>query len=95
MYRSQKLLKAVRNSPCMNCGIEDGTVCAAHSNQLRDGKGKGLKANDYRIAALCSRCHFAVDQGSILNKDERKELWEQAHRATIGWLFDNGYLEVK
>ena len=39
MYRNQKLLEAVRAAPCMNCGVEDGTVCAAHSNQMRDGKG--------------------------------------------------------
>lgn len=89
MYRNQKLLEAVRASPCQHCGVIDGTVVAAHSNQLRDGKGRGLKAHDYRIAALCFKCHTELDQGSKLSKQERIEMWEEAHRATIGWLFEN------
>ena len=76
------------------CGVADGTVVAAHSNQLRDGKGRSLKASDYRIAALCFRCHAELDQGAKLTKAERIEMWESAHRATIGWLFENGKLTV-
>lgn len=92
IYRNKKLLEAVREAPCMNCGAQDGTVVAAHSNQLRDGKGRGIKAQDYRIAALCYRCHTEVDQGSKLSKEERLNLWEEAHRKTIGWLFENGHI---
>ncbi len=88
-YRDKKLLEAVREAPCMHCGVQDGTVVAAHSNQLRDGKGKAIKAHDYRIAALCFKCHYELDQGSRLNKSERVNMWEDAHRATIGWLFDH------
>lgn len=95
MYRNKKLLVAVRDAPCMNCGRQDGTVVAAHSNQLRDGKGKGIKAPDYRIAAMCGQCHYELDQGRSLSKTERVELWDEAHRKTIGWLFDEGYLLVK
>lgn len=93
MYRNDKLLKAVRDAPCMACGVRDGTVVAAHSNQLRDGKGRSIKAHDYRIAALCFRCHMELDQGSKLSKEERLEMWEAAHRATVGWLFDNDLLK--
>jgi Fe-S oxidoreductase len=95
MYRNKKLLESVRNAPCMNCGIENGTVVAAHSNQLRDGKGRGIKADDYRIAALCYSCHYQLDQGNRLSKDQRVELWENAHRKTIGWLFDSGIIVHK
>jgi len=95
MYRNKKLLEIVRESPCQHCGIQDGTVVAAHSNQLRDGKGRGLKSSDARIAALCYRCHSDIDQGRSLSKDQRVEVWESAHRATIGWLFENGHIEVK
>lgn len=88
-YRNTKVLTVVREAPCMHCGVQDGTVVAAHSNQLRDGKGKGIKAHDYRIAALCFKCHFDIDQGSKMSKQERFDLWEEAHRKTIGWLFEN------
>jgi len=95
MYRNQRLLEIVRNSPCQNCGTENGTVCAAHSNQLRDGKGRSLKAHDFRVAALCFRCHSNLDQGYQMSKEERTEFWEEAHRKTIAWLFENDHLVVK
>ena len=95
MYRNKKLLEIARLLPCQHCGIEDGTVVAAHSNQLRDGKGRGLKSSDVRIASLCFRCHAEIDQGSKLSKDARIEMWEQAHRATIGELFERGLVVVK
>lgn len=94
MYRSKKLLEIVRNSPCQICGCEDGTIVAAHSNQLRDGKGKGIKAHDYRIAALCYKCHMELDQGNTLTKQQKFYDWDEAHRKTIGWLFENDYLKV-
>ena len=94
MYRNKKLLEIVRESPCQHCGRQDGTVVAAHSNQLRDGKGRGIKAHDYRIAALCFTCHAELDQGNRLSKEERIKLWEEAHRKTIGWLFDLDHIRV-
>lgn len=94
MYRNKKLLEIVRGSPCQICGIQNGTVVAAHSNQLRDGKGRGIKAADYRIAALCYTCHSEIDQGSRMSKQERLNAWEEAHRATVGWLFELGHLSV-
>ena len=95
LYRNTRLLEAVRHSPCQHCGAQDGTIVAAHSNQLRDGKGKGIKAHDYRIAALCFRCHSELDQGKDLTKQERLNMWEEAHRKTIGWLFDNSILILR
>jgi len=94
-YRNKKLLEIARKLPCCHCGREDGTVVAAHSNQLRDGKGKSIKSSDFRIASLCFACHSELDQGKNLSKQERVEMWEEAHRKTIGLLFENGYLEVK
>jgi len=94
MYRSPKLLQAVRDCPCQHCGIQDSTIVAAHSNQMRDGKGRGLKAHDYRIAALCFKCHHEIDQGKDLSRAERLNIWEDAHRATIGWLFENDLIKV-
>jgi hypothetical protein len=33
-----------------------------------------------------------LDQGKKLTKEERVNLWEEAHRKTIGWLFENELL---
>ena len=95
IYRNRKLLDLADGAPCMNCGNRDGTVVMAHSNQMRDGKARNLKAPDYRVAALCSRCHYTLDDGPTLSRAERVELWEEAHRKTIGWLFESGHLIVK
>ena len=95
MYRNKKLLALARFAPCMHCGIEDGTIVAAHSNQLRDGKGRGLKSHDYRLAFLCGAHHSEIDQGYAMTKFERVQMWEDAHRKTIAWLFENGHVEVK
>ena len=79
----------------MSCGAQDGTVVAAHSNSLSDGKGKGIKAPDYKIAAMCFRCHYELDQGSKLTKQARRDMWLDAHIKTIAWLFENEKLSVK
>jgi hypothetical protein len=94
-YRNQKLLEAVRDLPCQHCGVQDGTVVAAHSNQLRDGKGRSIKAHDHRIAAMCFKCHFEIDQGAKMSRQERLNAWEEAHRRTVGLLFERGILTVR
>jgi hypothetical protein len=95
-YRCPALLRLAREAPyCFGClAYNRDTVVAAHSNQLRDGKGKSIKAHDYRIAFLCNGCHFEIDQGAKLSREERRERWESAHRLTIGWLFASGHLKV-
>jgi hypothetical protein len=54
-----------------------------------------LKAHDFRVAALCFQCHSKLDQGLSLSKAERVEMWEEAHRKTIGWLFENGLIDIR
>jgi hypothetical protein len=89
-YRNKKLLDLPRDPDavpfCLWCGAANyGQIVAAHSEQLRDGFGKGIKAHDYRIAYLCDECH----------RNQDKEMWEAAHRATIGFLFQSGFLKVE
>lgn len=96
IYRNKKLLDLAKFAPCCFgcCRVNDGTIIAAHSNQLRDGKGKGIKAHDFRVAYLCNQCHMEIDQGSRLSKSERIEMWEEAHRKTIEWWFLSGVIGV-
>ena len=94
MYRNDKLLKLARHSPCQICEIQDDTIVAAHSNQLRDGKGRGLKSSDAAIAFLCYKCHNEIDQGSNLSKQQRFYLWDEAHIKSIRWLIEKEYLIV-
>ena len=88
--RSKSLLKAARTLPCQHCGLDDGTVVAAHTN-WGGGKGRGIKASDNLIASLCFRCHFNLDQGATLSKHERQAMWQAAHEKTISALKAAGH----
>lgn len=96
MYRNKKLLDLANECEyCQSCSRHgNGTITAAHSNQLRDGKGRGIKAHDYRVAFLCFSCHAELDQGTRLSKEDRTAMWEEAHRRTISWLFENEKIKI-
>jgi hypothetical protein len=83
--RDKKRLQACRNLPCQHCGAEDGTVVSAHSNMSIHGKGRGIKASDEYVAALCFTCHANLDQGRM-SKQERTDIWHNAHIKTIALL---------
>jgi len=93
-YRNPKILRAAQYvENCFACGCPNtGNIVAAHSNQLRDGKGMGTKAHDFRVAFICSDCHTFVDSSKAA-KEEKEELWERAHRLTIAYLILNGILK--
>jgi hypothetical protein len=93
-YRNQKLLEIVRQLPCQLCGIEDGTVVAAHSNQQKHNKGTGIKAHDWAIAALCHTCHMKLDQGKHYDKDTRIALWNTAFEKTLHLLWTQGIIKL-
>ena len=64
-------------------------IQAAHTN-WGGGKGRGIKADDNLVAALCLKCHFEVDQGKDLTKDERQLMWYLAHNLTVAKLCEQG-----
>ncbi len=80
--RDKAHLKRVASLPCQLCGL-DGQTQAAHSNQAKHGKGRGLKASDEFTAALCQGCHSQIDQGKDLSKQARMDLWEFAFKNTL------------
>lgn len=77
------------------CRNADGTVVAAHSNLLEHGKGKGIKAHDGMAAWLCYRCHTRYDQGSDMERSERRDFILTAICRTYMELWDQGLIEVK
>lgn len=53
-------LDLCRNRACISCGQNDGTVVPAHRNE---GKGMGVKTDDFYAIPLCYKCHFWYDNG--------------------------------
>lgn len=88
--RSKALLTACREIPCQSCGMADGTVVAAHSNESRHGKGRSIKASDVYVASLCHKCHTDLDQGAHMTRAERAGMWDTAHRNTVKTLVKRG-----
>jgi len=81
--RSKRIMELYRTIPCQHCGAQDGTVCGAHSNQAKHGHGRGIKASDEYCASLCHQCHYTLDQGKGLTRDEKVSMWDRAHKKTM------------
>ncbi len=73
--RNPKRLAAIRKLPCIRCGNPNSQ--AAHSNSSRDGKGRGIKADDSKTVCLCHSCHHQFDTFQLGNRDESEKLFEQ------------------
>lgn len=99
IFRNNDLLAVVRRLNCVQCGIA-GRTQAAHSNQLRFGKGRGIKGSDAAIMALCAPdfgkpgCHAELDQGAHMTKQERYAFEYEHIALTLIALIEEGYLIV-
>lgn len=87
----KKLTQAANGAPCMNCGRQDGTVVAAHRNE---GKGTGFKVPDWQVAYLCHDCHYELDNGKDLDRDEKRALWDSAYIKTVNYWFRNNIVGI-
>lgn len=62
----------------------------AHSNNLRDGKGTGIKAHDYMHVAACRTCHLEYDSGAKYTKEEKRDFFEEGWKRTMITYFVQG-----
>jgi len=95
IYRNRKLLDLARDQACVSCGLQDGTIVAAHSNLMEHGKGKGLKAHDGMMAWLCYRCHSKYDQGSEMSREEKRDFILTAICLTYQKMWEQELIQVK
>lgn len=92
IYRNKKLLELCREIPyCTNCN-RYLPVCAAHRNE---GKGMGMKVSDALVASLCNECHFSLDNGKDLSKQDRRDLWNRAYINTMQYLIEHDMIGIK
>lgn len=93
-YRNPKLLALANGAPCSSCGARDDTVVAAHSDKLRHGKGRGLKAHDIP-AYLCYKCHqIAGGVTPGYTPEERYLIFLEAVYNTWLWLMREDKLHI-
>jgi hypothetical protein len=93
--RSEPYRRYVASQACFACGIE-GFSQAAHPNQAKYGKGRGIKASDAFCFPLCgphgasSGCHFQLDLSIDMTKAERDsiedEYIQRMQAIAAGWV---------
>lgn len=86
--------KLCRGQPCylLVPGIEShpiDTVVPCHSNSLSRGKGMGIKADDKYTVPGCFHCHYTLDQGRDLDKEQRRAIWESAYQRWAKYRMEN------
>ena len=98
--RVPALLRLARDQSCTNCGAEDGTIVAAHSNWSDHGKGMSIKAHDIYHAHLCVACHSWLDQGGKTDPTgqysvaSKREMFTRCMERTWLRLWQQGRLKV-
>lgn len=92
-----KLRKSAQHAPmCFACWRPNqcGNLVLAHDNWLEAGKGVGYKSHDIFGAIVCGECHDQIDgRAGHLPEDERRAMHNLAHRATLVWWVQEGYLK--
>lgn len=84
--KDKKWLAAVGSIDCcVRCGRYG--VQVAHRNQ---GKGMGMKVSDCLTAALCPQCHHEIDNGTSMDRDERRRVMDECIIKTIEILHSEG-----
>ncbi len=91
-YRNAELLAKVRELPCVHCGA--WPVQACHSNRLIHGKGKGIKASDAAIMALCATEHAQLDNGTKYGRQELETLTDAYICKTYAGLEMLGFVRI-
>jgi hypothetical protein len=72
-YENRAYLDIARSMPCVACGADDGTIVPAHSNLQEHGRGSHRRADDYAVMWLCARCHYELDYGTTMNREEKRD----------------------
>jgi ferredoxin len=86
-HRDAKLRALARGKPCMvnpdtlvhrTWNHDPATVVWGHSNLAEHGKGKSIRAHDCFGFLACHGCHALIDQGTRLQREERRLLQRTA-----------------
>lgn len=81
---------------CMGCGLQNPNgdlLCLAHSNQIKHGKGRGLKSLDIHGAILCHNCHDRVDgRTGKMNREQMQTKHSEAASMTRAWWYRRGFI---
>jgi len=72
--------------------VQKQETAGAHRNE---GKGMGIKVSDALVAPLCWGCHYILDQGKQLSREERRDFWNRSFINGMQYLIENKKLVIK
>ena len=95
-HRDRVWLDLAHKAPCFlklapTCGNYASSAC--HSDQLRHGRGVGVKSHPVFTVPGCPDCH-ALFTRKHLGRDGYDTLWRAAHEAWLPWAYDQGWIRV-
>lgn len=95
-YRNRQLLNLAYEFDCMLRfdGCTQGTGEPAHANWPIFGKGMGMKSHDCYFVPACRHCHQMLDQGSQMDREERRMAWLRAYADFHAILWKRGLIIV-
>lgn len=101
-YENRKLLDLCRGEPC-ELGITgciggtnpDHPSVPCHPNWQEHGKGVGMKTHDHLAVPGCPPCHWQLDFGTMLTTEQKKEVFEMAHRRWLSKLLSSGRIQIR
>ena len=73
------------------CNHDSTTVVWIHSDQLRHGKGTGIKAHDVFGAYGCAACHSWY--GGATGREEKRDAFQLAFERSLIILVKSGVLK--
>lgn len=80
VYRNKKWLDAVKSIEfCVLCR----RYCQTQPAHRNEDKGMAMKTDDCACAALCNQCHYQIDNGKELTREERRILLDKAIVLTV------------
>ena len=97
-FRSRKLLDVAHEAPCFlrlrRCVSGVNPSVPAHSNMQRHGRGVGHKSADCFAVPACPACHYELDYGKNMSREEKEQAWELAFERYQLWLWENEKIRV-
>lgn len=95
-YRNPKITKSAQGRECTFqipgvCNHDSNTTVWVHSDQIRHGKGGGIKAHDIFGAYGCSDCHAWYGEGKA-GRDEKRDAFQLAHEKSLLILLRSGVI---
>lgn len=91
LNKVQKISTCLLQTPA--CKLRTDTIVPVHSDQMEDGKGKGIKSHDAMVAAGCGDCHDWMHE--CRDRVERDWYMDRGIKRTIRVMIERGVLVVK